>query len=260
MSRAPPPFQEGAAAEKTIHLIRHAESAANLAYTRGDAAAYLLADAELSPAGERQARALAAHPHLSAFPPQLLLVSPLRRTMQTAVLGFGEATPHLLLAGLQELGRTPCDCAHPALGGEMLSRQAWREYEASYARLPAGWHEKPTGWKAAARERFLEMLSLVSRRPEQSVAVIGHHDFFRAFLHSSFDFAEVRTYKLRCDTLQLLLPNGGDPVCDTQPRPCTHCFAFLLPQAREHELSKGTLDRRRSRIYVHQVMEPGIEA
>ena len=75
---------------KTIYFIRHGESEANAARLEGNGAAYLLEDALLTSKGERQARELMSNPAFRGAPPQLVLVSPMRRTMQTAMLGFGE--------------------------------------------------------------------------------------------------------------------------------------------------------------------------
>ena len=115
---------------KTLYLIRHGESEANAARLAGNGAGYLCEDALLTPRGEQQARALLSHPAFGEAPPDLVLVSPLRRTMQTAMLGFGAAgegieaggrgcspCAFLLRPDLQETGalsggctRRPCAC------------------------------------------------------------------------------------------------------------------------------------------------------
>ena len=111
--------------------------------------------------------------------------------MQTAVLGFGESLPHLLCPEIQETGRTPADLGRPKLGAAMLQECGWSSYAQSYSELPIGWHEKAPDWKASAVTRFEGLLGLVARRPERSIAVVAHHDFFRASLTISFAFCEV---------------------------------------------------------------------
>ncbi|CAK0847225.1 unnamed protein product, partial [Prorocentrum cordatum] len=80
-----PPAMPGDAAEgppQRVWLVRHGEGTHN-ATGRGG-----VLDPPLTPAGEEQAAALRGHPELQRC--ELLVVSPLRRAVQTAVAAFGE--------------------------------------------------------------------------------------------------------------------------------------------------------------------------
>ncbi|KAL4556524.1 hypothetical protein LXL04_039180 [Taraxacum kok-saghyz] len=78
---------------KTIHLVRHAQGIHNVAGEK-DHSAYLseqLFDAQLTPLGWQQVDNLRKHVHASGLHKriELVVVSPLLRTMQTAVGAFG---------------------------------------------------------------------------------------------------------------------------------------------------------------------------
>ncbi|KAI3751924.1 hypothetical protein L2E82_23018 [Cichorium intybus] len=78
---------------KTIHLVRHAQGIHNVAGEK-DHSAYLseeLFDAQLTPLGWQQVDNLRKHVHASGLSKriELVVVSPLLRTMQTAVGAFG---------------------------------------------------------------------------------------------------------------------------------------------------------------------------
>ncbi|KAI7750184.1 hypothetical protein M8C21_026281, partial [Ambrosia artemisiifolia] len=78
---------------KTIHLVRHAQGIHNVAGEK-DHSAYMsedLFDAQLTPLGWKQVDNLRKHVHASGLSKtvELVVVSPLLRTMQTAVGAFG---------------------------------------------------------------------------------------------------------------------------------------------------------------------------
>ncbi|KAF4955743.1 hypothetical protein FGADI_4314 [Fusarium gaditjirri] len=76
-----------------IHCVRHGQGVHNLSYANHD-----LPDPELTPLGEEQAQALTTRfPELANI--ELIVSSPLQRTIQTALLAF----PTKLKAGLQVL-------------------------------------------------------------------------------------------------------------------------------------------------------------
>ena len=84
---------------------------------------YMMKDPLLSQAGEAAAAAISTSPAFCVDgvyqPPELVVVSPLRRTMQTAALAFDTSRLRCAVRPeLQENGLTPCDCATPELGVE----------------------------------------------------------------------------------------------------------------------------------------------
>lgn len=187
---------------RRIFFIRHSQGEHNAAKEAGSTSTYLLEDAKLSARGEQQATTLA---HAPAFQdddgrstmPELVLCSPLRRTMQTAMLGFGSATPCVLRPDLQETNLAPCDSARPELGEALLQAEGWHALLDAYRALPQGWHVKGgKAWRASVKERFKLFVEWLGTRPERSIAVVTHHDFLKANLGVSFATGEVRAYCL----------------------------------------------------------------
>ena len=227
---------------RTLHFIRHCQGEHNAMQGHGtgrNTSQYLLDDAKLTAAGEEQARQLLSNPVFLAEDggkaqlPELVVVSPLRRTMQTAVLGFGAGASFALRPELQETSMMPCDSAKPELGAELLRSPQFAgcgALKGEYEALPKDWHVKGPKWKATVLERFATLLKWLETRPERRVAIVGasgiprthaparpcrplracepchtrvrlasppgHHDFLRSNLGESFAPGEVRTYVL----------------------------------------------------------------
>ena len=177
---------------KSIFFVRHGEGEHNLG---GHASSgYLIADAVLTAAGQVQCRSICSA--LSSPPPQLVVVSPLRRTMHTAMLAFGNTAPFLLLPSIMETGLMPCDCPQPAAGAAMLEEVGWPGLARQYAALGEGWDTKGPGWRASVLERFAALIELLGAREEERIAVVSHHDFLKANLGISFEPAELRAFSL----------------------------------------------------------------
>jgi len=177
---------------KRIFFVRHGEGEHNLG---GHASSgYLIADAVLTAAGQVQCRSICSA--LSSPPPQLVVVSPLRRTMHTAMLAFGNTAPFLLLPSIMETGLMPCDCPQPAAGAAMLEEVGWPGLARQYAALGEGWDTKGPGWRASVLERFAALIELLGAREEERIAVVSHHDFLKANLGISFEPAELRAFSL----------------------------------------------------------------
>jgi hypothetical protein len=146
----PAPLSAPLKADKWIHFVRHCESEHIVARDAGSPTQYLIQDAVLSSAGERHAETLRRDKALCNEPPELVVASPLRRTMQTAMLAFGSAgTPCVLRAELQETGLTPCDSAQPELGEALLVSHGWLSLLDEYRRLPEDWSIKGSQWRAS---------------------------------------------------------------------------------------------------------------
>lgn len=159
---------------QTIHFIRHGQGEHNI-----ESSGYLLADAVLTAVGRAQVQELRDSAALANNPPQFVAVSPLRRTMQTALLAFPD-TPCVLLPCIMESGMVPCDCATPHLGRELLrTHEGAERLLAQYEGLPSGWEVKGKEWKGSVLERFAELIELLESRPEECVAVVGHLRWFK---------------------------------------------------------------------------------
>jgi broad specificity phosphatase PhoE len=194
---------ESSERQQTIFVIRHGLGEHNVAN-----AGYLIEDAMLTHDGIRQARQLRSSPAFAEYAqPQLVVASPLRRCMQTAYHAFGPEVPCELMANIMENGSMPCDSANPLLGRALLAECKWNEMLQKYRALPTDWAIKHRKWKESAGARFAETMSWVAARPEERVALVGHHDFFRTNLAVSLQPGEVRTFLL-CD---------GELTCPTDP-------------------------------------------
>ena len=223
-SLRPGPADPSAAGEKTLLLVRHAEGwhnkdARELPNWKADALGLTMKywDARLTPEGERQCAALAAS-LARAAPPDLVAVSPLTRTLQTATLTFGAAYGAGPAAGgppflATELARERI-AAHTCDGRRSRAEQAAEFAHVDFSELESDedalFHsakeDEPTEF---ASERCFaragELLAWLHGRPEQRIAVVSHWVFLRhlltrfaadASLPENFGNAEMREVAL----------------------------------------------------------------
>eukprot|EP00967_Tisochrysis_lutea_P003093 scaffold3736_cov27-Tisochrysis_lutea.AAC.1 len=180
-----------------IHFVRHGLGEHNIT-----SSGYLAHDAMLTPEGVVQAKRLRDVLALTVQT-ELVVSSPLRRCLQTAYHALGHFSNVVLLPELIEIGNMPCNCADPKKGSELLAGYAWDAALEQYDALPCGWADEPQSWEKTACDRFVEIMSWLSCRPENEIVIFGHHDFFYSNLGVSFHPGEVRTFtysegELRC--------------------------------------------------------------
>lgn len=120
-----------------VHFVRHAQGVHNLSHSN-----HHLLDPELTPLGEKQARALGAtFPALENI--QLILSSPLRRTIQTALLAFPSqvgngALQVIAWPEVQEASDLNCDT-----GSDLLDIKAkFEKLPVDFTLVEPGWHIK----------------------------------------------------------------------------------------------------------------------
>jgi broad specificity phosphatase PhoE len=120
-----------------VHCVRHAQGVHNLSHAN-----HHLLDPELTPLGEEQARALGARfPALENI--QLILSSPLRRAIQTALLAFpsqvGDGGLQVVAwPEVQEASDLICDT-----GRDLLDIKAeFEELPVDFTVVEPGWHIK----------------------------------------------------------------------------------------------------------------------
>jgi len=138
-------------------------------------------DARLTPLGESQARAL--RPTMAAHRVDVVLTSPLSRTIQTALLAIPEGPPFVVEDGCRErIGTHPCD-----------KRRSRAELRADFPRIVLDGlaAEEDDKWTEAREpEHELNMragrfCATLAARPEEAIAVVTHNDFLTALLFSS---------------------------------------------------------------------------
>ncbi|MFN3662532.1 histidine phosphatase family protein [Yoonia sp.] len=171
---------------KHVHFIRHAESEHNARIAiakderlvRHDAS---LRDARLTALGQQQAKALQVE--MAALRDiELVVVSPLTRTIQTAVAAFADhPAPRLIECLHREKQESYCDIgrAPGVLAGEFagfgfdhLDDPWWFDGPLDGAPFPRETLE-------AFERRVARFADWLSARPEHCIAVVGHGTFLR---------------------------------------------------------------------------------
>ncbi|CAH9105198.1 unnamed protein product [Cuscuta epithymum] len=204
---------------KTIHLVRHAQGFHNVEGEK-DHSAYLsphLFDASLTPLGWQQVDNLRKHVHSSGLfkKVELVVVSPLLRTMQTAVGVFG-GEDHadgmhdlpLMVANAGNSSRSAISSLNCPrfLAMELCrehigvhwcdKRRSISEYKPSFPAIDFSLieHDDDTLWKEDIREaneevakRGMNFLKWLSTRKEKEIAVVTHSGFL---IHTLSEFGK----------------------------------------------------------------------
>ncbi|DBA66795.1 TPA: hypothetical protein ACH3X2_001936 [Trebouxia sp. C0005] len=130
---------------KTVHFIRHGEGFHNIGFDGNE-------DAHLTPFGWSQAHGL--HDHIQSLPTalgiQLIVVSPMVRTLETATGAFGAGLPQggadVMMTSLEP--REQWQAGHPAValppGIPVISHEGCRERVSKLSRKSCEqWHSVP---------------------------------------------------------------------------------------------------------------------
>lgn len=118
----------------------------------------------------------------------IILVSPLRRTLQTMLLGFSSLLPSstshpvplLILPQLQECGAYPCDIGGPLEETKARFPHEWLDW--SEVEKNPEWNQnkgifEATEAKNVARARWVR--KFIRERKEENVVVVSHHGLLR---------------------------------------------------------------------------------
>jgi len=174
------------ARDHSVYLFRHAQAEHNIS------SRYHLHDPPLTKLGVLQAQHI--EKNHSDIVPDLIICSPMRRTLQTTLLAFGTyigGVPLVILPQLQETSNFPCDT-----GTERSSLE--KEFpNLDFSLLTDEWTTKE-GFYAPAQvtERALWVRKWIKERPEKKIVVVGHAGFLQYLLDNPQAFAngEGRTY------------------------------------------------------------------
>ena len=144
-------------------------------------------DSALTEVGRAQASTL--RPATVDLAVQLVVASPLRRALETALLAFDETAPGLGVLTLESLreqhGMHKCDqrrdtaAIAPQFGPRVLGLE-------ELAPTDALWSEQREP-KAAVGERCDGFLRWLQARPETEVAVVSHHHLLLVMFHAVLD-------------------------------------------------------------------------
>ncbi|CAI7606232.1 unnamed protein product [Penicillium manginii] len=216
-----------------VHCVRHAQGVHNLSHANHN-----LPDPELTPLGEEQARELGAKFH-SLENIELIVSSPLRRTIQTALLAFASQVRDgglqvVAWPDVQEASDLVCDT-----GSDLRDiEQQFNQSPVDFSLVAPGWHIKQGKWAPIA-ERLLERAQLarewLMQRPEKEIVVVSHgcflhlltDDWVNAINSHATDWtnAEVRSYHFEhyenkkpalCETLQSRERRSLGPACPSR--------------------------------------------
>lgn len=166
---------------KELLLVRHAEAQHNASWSSHASTR----DPELTERGVEQARLLGNHPRVARR--DLLVVSPMRRAIETAVAAFGE-TPschtRVVISPLhtERCAKRAAACNSGSPKSELVARFPFMRAWEGFDELAEAWTPTVESDRAWKTERVPAFLNWIERQPEDKVVVIGHGAFFS---HSS---------------------------------------------------------------------------
>ena len=184
------------------------------------------ADARLTPFGETQSATL--QPVLAALPhPEVVLVSPLSRTVQTALIAFAAAPAPVRLV-CEELirernGAHPCDRRRPT--AELRAAFPTVDFSSLRAETDDTWTVAREPWEGTVA-RATAFLHRLAALPERVVAAVTHNDFLQALLLEAPELkamdAALRKKFLNAECMPLWFVHGeslplGDPLSAKEP-------------------------------------------
>ena len=200
---------------KLIHFIRHAEGFHNIDPEVMKMQAGL--DARLTDEGKSQCATLAKS--IEQLRPQLIVTSPLARTVQTAALALAlqirrDATKMVALEHVRETVNYLCDARRPlsAIVGELDSMgmqldvsacehehdELWASYERKHGSQQAFMAHRESADLPALAMRARRAFGWLAARPEQEIVVVTHS----AFLWNVLNMERVGKR------------SGVEPICD----------------------------------------------
>lgn len=200
----PRPFAYAFSADtaKLVHLVRHGQGYHNVEAALYGAAAYKkqsLMDAHLDDTGKAQCIALGARIREIKLQVDVILVSPLTRTLQTASHMFAGSTSAPRMVAIEMCreahGGHPCDQRRPI----RMLRTEFPHVDFSLVGTDDDtWHNpdrRETVREVSIRaEKFLQILR---ERPERNIMVVSHGVFLETFLNRCGLFCTDDTIKMK---------------------------------------------------------------
>jgi broad specificity phosphatase PhoE len=164
---------------KTLYLVRHAQGFHNLSIEN-----HSIHDPQLTDLGKEQCRILGDNfPYSSSV--DLIVVSPIKRTIYTAILSFWPLIQQkklkiIALPEIQETSDLPCDTGSSK---SELERE-FAAYNVDLSRVQEGWNSNTGKWAPTApriSERGREARLWLRDRPEKNIIVVTHGGFLHYF-------------------------------------------------------------------------------
>lgn len=236
---------------KRVFFVRHGHAQHNDAFEKGVRSGLSFGDAALksgeirdpalTPKGEGQARSVAndpvLQPALKSGPEraEAVVVSPCRRTLETAVIGLSGVAPALPFVAqpdCQECADLPSDTGRPV----SALRNEFPMVDFSQITNPDSWFKKVGPWdfatgspkpegQAALAARCVRFTSWLLHRPEGCLIVVAHHTFLAFLLELEFSNCEVMELALHADGSWSVLSARDDvkPLKNKDGTPMTIC-------------------------------------
>lgn len=213
MADAGPAADPPAPGPRRVLLVRHGEAEHNATKN------WKLVDPALTERGRGQAQQLQGHELLRQA--DVVIVSPLRRALQTALLVYG-ADAAARLCELSPLCAERychvCDVGRPKseIVVDTPEIAAWRGFQ----ELPESWMHPRGDRKRWRVGRLALFRAFLRARPEAVVVVIGHGEFFWGLTRGR-NMANCEVFDLPVDHLQeppAPAAGGAAPATDAPPR------------------------------------------
>ncbi|KAJ4485957.1 phosphoglycerate mutase-like protein [Lentinula aciculospora] len=174
---------------KIIHFTRHAQAEHNVAED------YSIPDAPLTLLGRRQSEELYSQTVELQKYADLLVTSPLKRTLQTTIIGYrgirtrlenqNPPKPIIVLSHLQEANNLPCDT-----GSSREELEQNDEFKGiNFESLKDDWNSKQGEHHNALTARARWVRRWLRDRPEQNIVVVAHGDILRRITGIALDGA-----------------------------------------------------------------------
>ncbi|KAK2794036.1 hypothetical protein FQN51_000945 [Onygenales sp. PD_10] len=164
-----------------IHCVRHAQGFHNLCQEN-----HIIPDPLLTPHGESQCRDLNANfPYHSNV--DLVVASPLRRTIYTALLSFegdirDKGLTIIALPEIQETSDVPCDVGSDLEA--LIKEVEEKKLPVDLTLVKEGWNSKKGKWAATSQaitNRAREARQWLKARPEKEIVMVSHGGFLHYF-------------------------------------------------------------------------------
>jgi broad specificity phosphatase PhoE len=202
-------FYEPSSVCKNLTFIRHAEGLHNIAERQSPLGSNVLrkehsgdqfVDAILSPLGEQQSKALQSRLVQKHF--DLIVVSPLRRTLQTASIAFEKHRVAFLAeeSCREILDSFPCNQRHSISS----SRADFPHVDFNGIEHDADpWFHSIQETRETIKERAKWFLNWLMTRQESSIAVVSHSEFlfgmFKLFPQAYGEYSNLHTKPLNAE-------------------------------------------------------------
>jgi broad specificity phosphatase PhoE len=178
---------------KQIYCIRHGESVHNVNYKKNGVSAFTdpnCVDSELTNFGQEQSILLSRN-WTCKYNIELILVSPLTRTLDTCMNIFGDTDiPIFCIEGLREY---PCG-SHTCNKRKDISFLSTKYSRIQFINFNDNkdvyWNPNEEETISSLNNRILKVKEFISKRPENNIAIVGHNSFLSKMIYNELKYIE----------------------------------------------------------------------